>query len=431
MVVNRMGPYDGQRIAFIDCQTSGISGDMIVAALLDLGADSKRVIDAMQSTKDHLEGCKSIDVTVTEVSRSGFQAKQIRIKAHEDVKHRLGSEVIEAVKSSVKTLNLTPSAQDFAERTIRTLVETESRLHGKSIREVHLHEAGSIDTVADIVGASTAIDALGILEDVKTYSSPVAVGGGLFQFSHGTLSSPAPATLEILTAKGFIIVGGPLDRELSTPTGAAILTNLAERSLSHLPLMRPERIGYGAGENDYREVPNILRIIIGTAPQPGQPEENVVLLETNLDDVTGEVVGYTVERLFSAGARDVQVSPAFGKKSRPAWVISVIANEHDVDALTEVLTSETGTLGVRVHHYHRRTLLRESRKVKVDFAEGEFEVDVKVSKDRSGRVLNLKPEYDSVRDLALRLGKPFREIHEMVAEQARRRLGLLSGTDRG
>jgi uncharacterized protein (TIGR00299 family) protein len=419
-----MDLVSNKQIMIVDCQLAGISGDMIVAALLDLGADSKKVLAAMRSAKEHLEGCDDIDIIVTETSRSGFRAKQVTIKAHESVKHRSGFEIVEAVNNLAKALNLQQSAQDFAERSIRALVETEAKLHGKNIDKVDLHEAGSVDTVADIIGTATALDDLGILKGTKIYSTPVAVGGGLFRFSHGTVASPAPATLEILAAKRFAIVGGLLDRELSTPTGAAILTNLAEKSLDHLPPMRPERIGYGAGENEFDTFPNILRIITGTASQAGHLEDGVVLLETNLDDITGEVVGYTMERLLSAGAKDVSVTPIFEKKSRPAWIISVVAEEKDAATLTDVLTSETGTLGVRVHPCHRRVLQRESRKVEFELKGTKAEISIKIARDRSGRIINLKPEYDDIRDLALRLGLPFRTVHEEATKQASKRLEL-------
>jgi hypothetical protein len=238
------------------------------------------------------------------------------------------------------------------------------------------------------------------------------------------VASPAPATLEILTKRGFTIVGGPLDCELSTPTGVAILTSLAERSLRYFPAMKPKAVGYGAGEKEFDAVPNVLRIVTGEASRLDPLEDRVVLLETNLDDVTGETVGYTVERLLSAGAKDAAVTPIFGKKSRPGWIVSVIAEERDVDKLIDMLTLETGTLGVRVHPCHRKILLRESRKVEVEIAGAKAEVNVKIASDRFGKVTNLKPEYDDVRNLALRLGRPFREIQEEATHQAKKKFGL-------
>jgi uncharacterized protein (TIGR00299 family) protein len=417
-----MNPNIERRIMIVDCQLAGISGDMIVAALLDLGANPDKVVNAIRSVSGHISDCDRIDVNISETIRRGFRAKQVKITPCETEEHRSGTELINAVSDSAKALRLSPEAQDFAARSIRTLVETEAKLHGKNVEGVVLHEAGSVDTAADIIGAATAMDDLGIFRDTRIYSTPVAVGGGLFRFSHGTVASPAPATLQILTEQKFSIIGGPLDLELSTPTGVSILTSLAEGSLKYLPSMSPETVGYGAGEKDFDTVPNILRVIIGKASELDSYQERVVLLETNLDDVTGETIGYTIERLFAAGAKDVSIIPIFEKKSRPGWIISVVSSNKDIDLLTEILTSETGTLGVRVHPCHRKILDRENRKIELDIAGVRAEVNVKVARDHQGKIVNVKPEYEDIRDLSLKLGKPFREIHEAATQKAKKDL---------
>ncbi|WP_455281856.1 nickel pincer cofactor biosynthesis protein LarC [[Eubacterium] cellulosolvens] len=406
----------------IDCQSVGISGDRIVAALIDLGVNSERVIKSMQTAKKHIEGCESLKVEILETFRNGLRAKQIEIKAVESKQHRSGNELINAVSETAITLGLSSWAQEVANNSIKTLVSAESKLHGKKIDDVVLHEAGSIDTVADIIGVASALDILGASQNTKIYSTPVSVGGGLFKFSHGTMASPAPATLEILTQNGFDIVGGPLDFELSTPTGVSILTNLAEKTLRYFPEFRPQAIGYGAGAKEFDNVPNILRIITGEMGGSKLVHDEVLLLETNLDDVTGETVGYTLERLLSAGAKDVSVIPIIEKKSRPGWIISIMTEEKDVDKLTEILTSETGTLGVRTYPCHRRILTRENKKIQLNIEGGKYAVDVKIASDRLGNFVNLKPEYDDIHDLALKLNRPFREIYEKATQQARKEL---------
>ena len=406
----------------IDCQSVGISGDRIVAALIDLGVNSEKVIKAMELSKDHIEGCKSLKIEILETSRNGFRAKQIEIMADENKQHRSGNELIKAVSETAKTLGLSSWTSEVANKSIRTLVAAESKLHGKKIDDVVLHEAGSIDTVVDIIGVASSLDILGASKSTKIYSTPVAIGGGLFKFSHGTMASPAPATLEILTQNGFDIVGGPLDFELSTPTGVSILTSLAEKTLRYFPEFRPQSIGYGAGSKEFDNVPNILRIITGEMSGSKLVQDEVLLLKTNLDDVTGETVGFTMERLLSAGAKDVSIIPIIEKKSRPGWIISVMTEEKDVDRLMEILTSETGTLGIRTYPCHRRILTRESQKIQLNLNGEKHEVDVKIARDRFGNIVNLKPEYDDIHDLALKLGRPFREIHEKAAQQARREL---------
>jgi uncharacterized protein (TIGR00299 family) protein len=406
----------------IDSQSAGISGDRIVAALIDLGVDSEKVITAMESSKKHIEGCKSLKVEIVETSRNGFRAKHIEVNADENKHHRSGNELMKAVSETAKTLGLSSWASEVANKSIRTLITVESKLHGKKIDDVTLHEAGSIDTVVDIIGVASSLDILGVNKSTKIYSTPVAVGGGLFKFSHGTMTSPAPATLEILTQNRFDIVGGPLDFELSTPTGVSILTSMAEKTIKYLPEFRPLTVGYGAGSREFENVPNILRVITGEMNGSKLVQDEVLLLETNLDDVTGETVGFTMERLLSSGAKDVSIIPIIEKKSRPGWIISVMAEEKDVDKLTEILTSETGTLGVRIYPCHRRILTRESQKVQLYVNGEKYEVDVKLARDRLGNIVNLKPEYDSIHDLALKVGRPFREIHEKAAQKARREL---------
>ncbi len=406
----------------IDCQSVGISGDRIVAAFIDLGVDVEKIIRAMESSKNHIEGCNNLNIEIHETLRNGFRAKQIKIKTDENNQHRTGNKLVNAVSETARELDLSFWAQEIANNSIRTLVNAESKLHGKKIDDVILHEAGSIDTVVDIIGVASAIDMLGVSKNTKIYSTPVALGGGLFKFSHGTMASPAPATLEILTQKGFDVVGGPLDFELSTPTGVSILTSLAEKSLRYFPKFKPQVIGYGAGSKEFDNVPNILRIITGEMTESKLVHDEVLLIETNLDDVTGETVGFTMERLLSAGAKDVSIIPIIEKKSRPGWIISVMAEEKDVDRLTEILTKETGTLGVRTYPCHRRILTRENKKIQLDIDGEKHEVDMKIARDRLGNIVNLKPEYDIVRNLALKFNRPFREIHEKVSKQARKDL---------
>jgi uncharacterized protein (TIGR00299 family) protein len=406
----------------IDCQSVGISGDRFVAALIDLSVDFEKVIEAMESSKKYVEGCKSLNVKIHETSRNGFRAKQIEIITDENKQHRSGNELINAVSETAKGLDLSSWAQEVANNSIMTLVDAESKLHGKKIDNVVLHEAGSIDTVVDIIGVASALDILGASKSTRIYSTPVALGGGLFKFSHGTMTSPAPATLEILTQNGFDVVGGPLDFELSTPTGVSILTSLAEKTLRYFPEFRPQAIGYGAGLKEFDNVPNILRIITGEITGSKYVHDEVLLLETNLDDVTGETVGFTMERLLSAGAKDVSIIPIIEKKSRPGWIISIMAEEKNVDRLTEILTSETGTLGVRTYSCHRRILTRESKKIQLNIDGEKHDVDVKIARDRLGNIVNLKPEYDDIHDLALKLDRPFREIHEKATQETRRDL---------
>jgi len=409
-----------KRVAVIECQTAGVSGDMIVGALLDLGADVKKVMEAMKSVKGYIKGCKNVEVIVRDVTRRGLHAKKVDVKA-EEAPETTGAELIEATVNCIENLKLSEEAKRFALDSISTLVNAEAKVHGKSIEEVHLHEAGFLDTPAEIVGAAVALVDLNFF-NTKVYSTPIAVGGGLFKFSHGTVSSPAPATIEILRSKGFPMIGGPIESELATPTGASILVNLAQEVVRFYPPMKPIAIGYGAGTKDFVEMPNILRLTLGESIDYQLLRDEISVLETNLDDVAGEIIGHTLDRLLQEGARDVSVIPMFTKKNRPGQILKIIADKTDVERLSRVLIEETGTLGVRVYSCERRIVSRESIAMDIEIDVIREIVNVKVAKDSKGEILQIKPEYDDVKRLADKTNKPLREIIELVKMKAREML---------
>ncbi|MFQ6075943.1 MAG: nickel pincer cofactor biosynthesis protein LarC [Candidatus Bathyarchaeia archaeon] len=407
----------GSRVVVIDCQTAGVSGDMIVGALLDLGADVTRVVDSMKSVKGHIEGCKGLEVTVRDVSRGGLRAKKVDVKSDEEAE-TTGLELIDTTVSCIDSLRVSREAKRFALNSINTLVKAEAKVHGKSVKEVHLHEAGSADTPAEIVGAAVALGDLDLF-DTRVYSTPVAVGGGLFRFSHGVVSSPAPATIEVLRSRGFPMIGGPIASELATPTGVSLLVNLARETVRFYPLMRPLRVGYGAGTKDFAEIPNVLRITLGEPFNYRLLRDEISVMETNLDDVTGEVIGHTMDRLLQEGARDVSVIPMFTKKSRPGQILKVIADRGNVERLSRTLMEETGTLGIRVYPCERRILNRESIPIGIMVDGAKELVRVKVARDGVGEIVQIKPEYDDVKRVADKTRKTVREITDLVRVRSR------------
>lgn len=408
----------GKRIVVIDCQAAGISGDMILGALVDLGADLEKIDEAMRRVRESLEGCKSLQFTVREVTRRGFRAKKVDIKA-DDVAARSGKELKDGLASSLRSLRLSTEANRLATDALDTLITAEAALHGGRDDEVHLHEAGSADTIADIVGTVVALDDLALLRSTAVYSTPVAVGGGLLTFSHGTVSTPAPATLEILRSKAFPMIGGPLEAELATPTGVSLLANLVNTRSSFYPPLRPGKVGYGAGAADHLQTPNILRIVVGEPLEYGLASDEIDVLETNLDDISGEIIGHTVERLMEEGAKDVSIIPMSTKKNRPGQIIKVIADKEDAQRLARVLVEETGTLGVRDFPCRRHILLRDVASVDVRIDETSAPVRVKIARDLSGKIVQIKPEYDDVRRLAREAHVPYRTVMEMVTRKAR------------
>ncbi|MFC2006777.1 nickel pincer cofactor biosynthesis protein LarC [Chloroflexota bacterium] len=411
-----------KKVMVIDALMAGVSGDMFVGALLDAGADPARVVEAMRMPKEFLTGCRSLEIEISDTIRRGLHAKRVEVRAEEEVDERTGAELIEAATNSLNNLRVSEKAKEFVMTSVITLINAEARVHRKAVEEVHLHEAASVDTLADIIGSAVALEDLGIFAGSRVYSTPIAVGGGLLRFSHGVVSSPAPATIEILRSRGFPMVGGPVEAELATPTGVSLVTSLAHEFTRFYPRLKPTEVGYGAGSKDFPEMPNVVRITLGESFTSGLLGDEIYVLESNLDDATGEIVGHAVDRLLQEGARDVCLIPIFTKKNRPAQIIKVMADRTNVEDLARVLVDETGTLGVRIYPCERRILVRESVSVEVEIDNIKERIDVKVARDSGGMIIKIKPEYDHVKRVAERTAKPLREIVDIAKKRARESL---------
>ncbi|MDG6223205.1 MAG: nickel pincer cofactor biosynthesis protein LarC [Candidatus Bathyarchaeota archaeon] len=406
------------KIAVIDCQMAGVAGDMVLAALLDLGANKNKVTTAIKSLENPNYGYEKISINLKRTMSKDVKATTIDVTA-KTVLHMQGSKLIEIVETCSQNLDISTKAKQFASNTIRTLVGAEAKIHNTSMDHTHMHEVGLVDTAAEIIGAAVALDDLGLF-DAKIYSTPVSVGGGLFKFSHGTMSSPAPATLAIFQSKQFAIQGGPIEKELATPTGAAILVNLVDEVSRFYPAIVPVKVGYGAGTKTFEGVPNVLRITIGNNVDYGLLKEEVAVLETNLDDVTGEILGHTIEVLTQEGAKDVTVLSGVTKKSRPNQILKVIADKADVEHLSRVIMDETGTLGVRICSCERLVINRELVQLELPLDSTTEKVTVKVAKDTNGEILRVKPEFEDVKRISKKTKKPAREIAELIRLRAQK-----------
>jgi uncharacterized protein (TIGR00299 family) protein len=403
-----------EKIVVIDCQVAGVSGDMFLGALIDLGANVDKIVSAIKSLENPEAGYKNIKVDIKQVMKREFKATNIDVTAEFTPKTG-GTKLIDLVEKSIQTLGLSEKAKHFASNVIHTLVSAEATLHGTNLADAHLHEIGLIDTAAEIIGSSVALEDLGLFNS-KIYATPVSVGGGLFKFSHGISSSPAPSTLAIFQSKNFPIQGGPIEAELATPTGASIMVNLVSR---FYPAMAPLKIGYGAGTKDFAEMPNVLRITLGKPTDNGLLKDEITVLETNLDDVSGEIIGYSVERLLQEGAKDVSIIPMFTKKNRPGQILKIIADKKDAAHLSKVLMEETGTLGIREYNCERHIVSREQFQVDIFIDEVKETVNIKVAKDTNGKIIRIKPEYDDLKKIADRTKKPLREISELATIKAK------------
>lgn len=417
-------------ISVIDCRLAGVSGDMLAAALLDLKVKEEKIIEAMESVKNFVDGCSKLKVSVVEELNHGVKAKKLLIEFKDEKKFRFGEELLNSIKKCALELNFSKEAEEFALNSIKTLIEAEAEIHGVNFEKVKLHESGSVDTLVDIIGVAKAAEELNLFKE-EVYATPVAVGKGLFKFSHGFFSTPAPATLEILKRKKFKIIGGVANEELTTPTGAALLTNLASASLSSFPLMIPLSVGYGCGFKKLKEAPNILRIIKGEIEEDNKYTDLIYVLETNLDDASGEVIGYVIERLMNEGAKDASVIPMFTKKNRPGYILKVISSEDKINKLISLIMKETGTLGVRVTPCIRHLALRRSSLAKINLNKNEEQITVKISRSKDGEIIQVKPEYEEAKKIAIKTNKPLKEVYFEAIKKVKENLGKSGRRKRG
>ncbi len=391
-----------QTVAWWHC-FAGIAGDMALGSLVDAGADLdlvERELVALPVGRWSLEA--------EEVLRGGVAATQIHVRVGADVVVRTHAHIVGLVTEA----RLAPRVRDRALATFARLAEVEGRLHRRPAAQVHFHEVGATDAVIDIVGTCVALELLGV---DKVWSSPVAQGTGMVRAAHGLLPIPAPAVVELLS--GAPTYGTDIPFELTTPTGAALLSALAA-GFGPIPAMTVTGSGFGAGTRELDGRPNALQVVIGTATASAAPAgQAVALLEANVDDVTGEVLGHTLDALLAAGAHDVWLTPVIGKKGRPANVVSVVADPSLAEPLRRLLASETGTLGVRRSDLVRWTAPRSVGQVQVD---GHV-VRVKWGPDR------VKAEHDDVVRVARLVRLPVREVARRAEDQAR--LGLDSPPD--
>ena len=410
------------RIAVIDCQLAGIAGDMLVSSLVDAGASKSKVVDAIFACQDSLKGSKISKVDFAKVVSHGFSATQLQMKYTDNVHERKGAEMNRSLARCCESLGLNQRAKTFALESLKTIISAEAKIHGEEFDTVHLHEASSIDTLADLVGCATALQDLGLF-DGRIYSTKVAVGGGLLKFSHGTVPNPASAILEIFKNKQFVLVGGQAEEELTTPTGAAMLVNLSSGSVNYYPGIAPEKIGYGAGNKKFEGFANLVRVLVGTSSSIAQASKDAVcVVETNIDDASGELVGNLVERLAEV-SKDVTVISGTTKKSRPTYLIRIISENAQLNNVLELLFSESGTLGARVQEVERYVLPRTTLTVPVDVNGSTFNVHVKVVKDSAGKITNAKPEFEDIRIIAARCQMPVKRAMELVNAQVMKNIG--------
>ena len=417
---------ESMKVLVIDPACAGIAGDMLLASLIDL-FDEPRALDPLADAIQTLDLCREFSYEAKVVDAGGITATRLAIEI-EEVGAADAGDLLEAAAAAGVAAGLSADARSRALAVLGDLAAAEAYLHRAGFSR---HAIASVDTIFDVVGTMLLLDRAGFLEGAIV-ATPPALGGGTIQTEHGAIPGPAPATLDILARHRFPYASVPVDVELTTPTGAALLAGLAERAVNPYPTMVPVRVGYGTGTREVPGRPDLLRVVEGESLPPG--EDRFVILETNLDDTSGEVIGYAVERLLAEGAVDVFVTPALGKKNRPVNVVSVMAAAGDEDRLVRVLMEETGTLGVRVHGFRKVVADREKETVPVNLGGRVYPVRVKTS-TASGRLIAEKPEYDDLSAIAREQGVPLRfvdeEVRLRIAERKREHASARGGAGGG
>jgi hypothetical protein len=397
------------KLLYLDC-FAGISGDMFLGALLDLGVSE----DALRAEllKLQLPGYRISSRRVVKQNISATKFDVIEDHAHAPVlrksgEHRGYSDIVAMITRST----LSPAVKQRAVRVFRRLGEAEAKIHGIPLEEVHFHEIGAVDSIVDIVGACIAVEALGVDE---FQASPPRLGSGIVETAHGRFPVPAPATLELLSGMPVASSSDPV--ELVTPTGAALLVEFCA-SFGPMPAMSIEKIGYGAGSRDLEKAPNVLRAVLGVpsaaSTRATDETDAIAVIETNIDDMNPQLCGEVMERLLAAGALDVFLTPVQMKKNRPGTLLTVLCERNGVDALTELILTHTTSFGVRVHEAQRRKLAREIVTVKTRFGE----IEVKIGR-LAGRIVARSPEFESCKQAAARFNISVKDVYNEAAHAA-------------
>ena len=376
---------------YFDC-FAGASGDMILGAAVGAGVDANALREQLSLL--NIEGF-SLDFET--VDKSGLSATFARVHTVHEHKHRHLSDIEKIISNS----QLAPGVKQRAIAVFTRLAEAEAHVHNEPIERVHFHEVGALDAIVDVVGAAICFELLNIERFV---CSALHVGSGTVDMSHGRFPVPPPAVAELL--KGVPCYSSDIKGELVTPTGAAIITTVSSE-YGPMPLMKAEQIGYGAGAREYENFPNALRVIVGETAAARNPEEQLLMIETNIDDASPQIIGHVMDRAFALGARDCYFTPVQMKKNRPGVLLSVLCDRDLKESVMEMLFNETTTLGVRSYEVARRAL--ERRMVTVQTAYGP--IDVKVG-NLNGRVVNVMPEFEQCRDAASRSGVALKEVEE-------------------
>jgi len=388
------------KIIYFDC-FAGVSGDMILGALVDAGLDIELLKNELSKLK--IDGFR---ISSEKAVKNGITGTRMLIETDEQKAHRHLRHIVEIIDDS----NLDDEIKTKSKNIFTRLAEAEAKIHNTTPEKIHFHEVGALDAIIDIVGSVIGLRLLGI---EKIFASRIHVGTGFVDCQHGRIPLPAPATVELL--KGIPVYSTGIESELTTPTGAAILSTLAD-SFGTIPDMNVQSSGYGAGNADL-QIPNLLRVVIGEQDDSRYETDKIAVVETNIDDMNPEFFEYIIERLMHYGALDAYLTPIYMKKNRPATLMTVLIPADNLNPVLDIIFSETTTIGVRIHHAERKKLRRES--ITVNTPLGEIRVKAGWIGDR---LVNLSPEYDDCRKIAQEKNIPLKDVFEEAKAAAKKQI---------
>ena len=382
---------------YFDC-SSGISGNMALGSLLEIVGDEEYLLKELK--KLNVEGYK---IEISKKVKNGITGTYVDVILPKAENHHSEHRNLDDINEIIDNSKIDEKSKELAKRIFMRVAKAEAKVHNKPLEEVHFHEVGAIDSIIDIVGTAILINKI---NPDKIISSIVNDGYGFINCAHGTMSVPVPATSEIFASSDVKFRQIDVDTELVTPTGAAIIAELAEE-FTTLPAIAPEKIGWGAGYKDLK-IPNILKVYYGEMEENPEQDDKFVIMETNIDDSTGEILGYTLEKLLKSGALDVFYTPIFMKKNRPAYRLTVACRKKDMENLQNIIFRETTTIGIRYRFEDRIELKREF-----------FEIDTKYGKIKAKKVFNngevyIYPEYENLKEISEKNNVPLKELYKMT-----------------
>lgn len=381
------------KTAYFDC-CSGISGDMVLGALIDMGLDIK--ILRRELSKLHIS---NYSISASKTKRHHITGTSFKVKFKESRHHRTFTDI----KNLINKSKLSAKVKELSVSIFFNLAKAEAKVHGCKVSEVHFHEVGAVDSIVDIVGTSVGIEQLGV---ERIYASALPLGSGWVETAHGRMPVPAPAALELL--RGVPVIPSLVESELTTPTGAAIIKTIA-KGFGNMPQMKIEKIGYGIGTRDFEQIPNILRIVTG---EGSGGLEKLIMIETNIDDMNPQIYDYLMTRLFKKGALDVFLTPIQMKKGRPAVLLNVLCNEDKKAQVMDIIFEETTTIGIRTCEVNRYCLERGTSEVVTPYGK----VRVKISQ-KNGKPINIQPEYEDCRKIAERKNAPLKKVMDSAKKR--------------